>query len=596
QFYIYDRTGQIRVTIFNNRYLAESLRKDEEYLFYGKVKWSGVFREMSSPEIRPVSECKIRPIYPSTNGLTSRQIEKIILGVFEKFEITEYLPENIIKQFSLMSHPDAVKQVHFPKSKEQVNKARYRLAFEELLLLRLGLIGLKNRNRGKNSKKITSPPFEELASLFSFELTNAQKRVILEALKDMSGEHPMNRLIQGDVGSGKTAVAAALCYATFKNGYSSVMLAPTEILATQHFMALSKLFEPFNINVELLTGSLSPKEKNRVKVDLKSGKINILVSTHAVLTEDVELPNTALVITDEQHRFGVAQRAILSKKANHPHTLVMSATPIPRTMGLVVYGDLDISIINELPKGRTPIKSYSVNYHLRERAIGYVKKHIDEGYQGYIVCPMIDADEDSELIAATDYAEKLENGLLKGYKIGLLHGKMKPKDKDKVMKDFAAGKIQVLVSTTVIEVGIDVPNAVIMVVENADRFGLSQLHQLRGRVGRGTAESSCIFISNSTSKTKNKRLMALCSTTDGFEIAEADLKLRGPGNFLGKEQHGLPKLKIADLVEDKEILYASSKAAEFILENDPTLSLPENYELKCRVNSLFSKNRNVEFN
>lgn len=596
QFYIYDRTGQIRVTIFNNRYLAESLRKDEEYLFYGKVKWSGVFREMSSPEIRPVTECKIRPIYPSTNGLTSRQIEKIILGVFEKFEITEYLPENIIKQFSLMSHPDAVKQVHFPKSKEQVNKARYRLAFEELLLLRLGLIGLKNRNRGKNSKKITSPPFEELASLFSFELTNAQKRVILEALKDMSGEHPMNRLIQGDVGSGKTAVAAALCYATFKNGYSSVMLAPTEILATQHFMALSKLFEPFNINVELLTGSLSPKEKNRVKVDLKSGKINILVSTHAVLTEDVELPNTALVITDEQHRFGVAQRAILSKKANHPHTLVMSATPIPRTMGLVVYGDLDISIINELPKGRTPIKSYSVNYHLRERAIGYVKKHIDEGYQGYIVCPMIDADEDSELIAATDYAEKLENGLLKGYKIGLLHGKMKPKDKDKVMKDFAAGKIQVLVSTTVIEVGIDVPNAVIMVVENADRFGLSQLHQLRGRVGRGTAESSCIFISNSTSKSKNKRLMALCSTTDGFEIAEADLKLRGPGNFLGKEQHGLPKLKIADLVEDKEILYASSKAAEFILENDPTLSLPENYELKCRVNSLFSKNRNVEFN
>ena len=596
QFYIYDRTGQIRVTIFNNRYLAESLRKDEEYLFYGKVKWSGVFREMSSPEIRPVTECKIRPIYPSTNGLTSRQIEKIILGVFEKFEITEYLPENIIKQFSLMSHPDAVKQVHFPKSKEQVNKARYRLAFEELLLLRLGLIGLKNRNRGKNSKKITSPPFEELASLFSFELTNAQKRVILEALKDMSGEHPMNRLIQGDVGSGKTAVAAALCYATFKNGYSSVMLAPTEILATQHFMALSKLFEPFNINVELLTGSLSPKEKNRVKADLKSGKINILVSTHAVLTEDVELPNTALVITDEQHRFGVAQRAILSKKANHPHTLVMSATPIPRTMGLVVYGDLDISIINELPKGRTPIKSYSVNYHLRERAIGYVKKHIDEGYQGYIVCPMIDADEDSELIAATDYAEKLENGLLKGYKIGLLHGKMKPKDKDKVMKDFAAGKIQVLVSTTVIEVGIDVPNAVIMVVENADRFGLSQLHQLRGRVGRGTAESSCIFISNSTSKSKNKRLMALCSTTDGFEIAEADLKLRGPGNFLGKEQHGLPKLKIADLVEDKEILYASSKAAEFILENDPTLSLPENYELKCRVNSLFSKNRNVEFN
>ena len=329
---------------------------------------------------------------------------------------------------------------------------------------------------------------------------------------------------------------------------------------------------------------------------MKKGKIDVLVSTHAVLTDDVELPNTALVITDEQHRFGVAQRAVLSQKAKHPHTLVMSATPIPRTMGLVVYGDLDISIIDELPKGRTPIKSYAVNYNLRERAIGYVKKHIDEGFQGYIVCPMIDSDSDTELTSATNYAEELSTGLLKGYNIGLLHGKMKPKEKDKVMSDFASGKIQVLVSTTVIEVGIDVPNAVIMVVENADRFGLSQLHQLRGRVGRGTAESSCVFISNSTSKTTNERLQTLCSTTDGFKIAEADLKLRGPGNFLGKEQHGLPKMKIADLIEDREILLASSKAAEFILSDDPTLSSPENNELKQRVNSLFSKNRKIEFN
>lgn len=596
QFYIYDRTGQIRVTIFNNKYLAESLKEQEEYLFYGKVKWSGIFRDMASPEIRPVTECKIRPIYPSTEGLTSRQIEKIISGVFQTFEVKEFLSEDIVKQFNLMSHPDAVKQVHFPKSKEEITKARKRLAFEELLLLRLGLTGLKNRARGQNSKKISPLTQTELSNVFPFELTSAQKRVINECFNDMCGEHPMNRLVQGDVGSGKTAVAAALCYATVKSGYMSVMLAPTEILATQHYKSFCDFFNKFGYNIELLTGSLSAKEKNRIKTSLKKSNVNILVATHAVLTDDVILPNTALVITDEQHRFGVSQRAMLSQKANHPHTLVMSATPIPRTMGLVVYGDLDISIIDELPKGRIPIKSYSVNYNLRARAIGYVKKHLDEGYQGYIVCPMIENESDSELTAATDYAKELSETLLKGYSIGLLHGKMKPKDKDKVMSDFAAGKIQVLVSTTVIEVGVDVPNAVIMVVENADRFGLSQLHQLRGRVGRGNIESSCIFISNSTSKTTNERLKTLCSTTDGFKIAEADLKLRGPGNFLGKEQHGLPEMKIADLVEDSEIIYASSKAAELILANDPTLSLPENSELKHRVNSLFSKNRKIEFN
>lgn len=598
QFYIYDRTGQIKVTIFNNKYLAESLSKDEEYLFYGKVKWNGVFREMSSPEIRPLSESKIRPIYPSTDGLTSRQIEKIITNVFEKFEVEEFLPQNIIKQFNLISHPDAVKQIHFPKTKDNIEAARKRLAFEELLFLRLGLTGLKNRNRGKNSKVITPPSFDEILSIFPYELTNAQKNVIKDCIKDMGGAHPMNRLVQGDVGSGKTAVAAALCYVTSLNKYMSVMLAPTEILASQHHNTLCKLFEGKGYNIELLTGSLSAKEKTRIKASVKKGNVNILVATHAVLTDDVELPNTALVITDEQHRFGVSQRATLSQKANHPHTLVMSATPIPRTMGLVVYGDLDISIINELPKGRTPIKSYYVNYNLRERAIGYVKKHLDNGFQGYIVCPMIDSAQDSasELTAASDYAEQLSSGLLKGYNVGLLHGKMKPKEKDKVMKDFAAGKIQVLVSTTVIEVGIDVPNAVIMVIENADRFGLSQLHQLRGRVGRGTEESSCIFISNSTSKATNERLKALCSTTDGFKIAETDLKLRGPGNFLGKEQHGLPQMKIADLIEDREIIISSSLAADIILEEDPTLSSDQYKELKMRVNSLFSKNKKIEFN
>ena len=595
RFYIYDRTGQIQVTLYS-KYSAANLEKDKEYLFYGKIKWSGTFRNMSSPDIRPVTDAKIRPVYPATEGLTSNQIAKNISTLFENIKLEEFLPDNIVKQYNLLSHQEAVTKIHFPQDKNDILNARKRLAFEELLLLRLGLTGLRNRARGNTSKRVLPIGLDEIKNLFSFELTNAQKKVITTCLNDMQGIHPMNRLIQGDVGSGKTAVAAALCYATVKSGYMGVMLAPTEILATQHHKSFTDLFKSKGYNVALLTGSLSAKNKALIKSEVKNGNVDILVATHAVLTDDVELPNTALVITDEQHRFGVSQRAMLSKKAEHPHTLVMSATPIPRTMGLVVYGDLDISIIDELPRGRIPIKSYLVDTPLRQRSINYIKKHLEQGYQGYVVCPMIDATPENELASATEYAKQLEEGLLKGYTIGLLHGKMKPKDKDKVMAEFAEGKINVLVSTTVIEVGIDVPNAVIMVVENAERFGLSQLHQLRGRVGRGTAESSCIFISNSTSPTTNERLRSLCATTDGFKIAEADLKLRGPGNFLGKEQHGLPKLKIADLLEDQQILFTASKAAEDILNTDVKLSLPQHSELKFRVNDLFSERRKIEFN
>lgn len=596
KFYIYDRTGQIRVVLFNTKYLANSLKKDEEYLFYGKVKWSGTYKEMASPEIRPLTDAKIRPIYSATSGLSSRQIEKIINGAVENTVIEDFLPQEILEKFNLISRYDAIKQIHFPASYDEIDNAKKRLAFDELLLLRLGLSGLKKRNRGYTSKIVSPIAEAEIDSLFSFDLTNAQKRVINDCLFDMQKNVPMNRLIQGDVGSGKTAVAAALCYATIKSGYTSVMLAPTELLANQHYNTLQKLFKDKGFSIELLTGSLNAKSKKVVKDKLKAKKIDILVATHAVLTDDVELPNTALIITDEQHRFGVSQRAVLSKKAEHPHTLVMSATPIPRTLGLVVYGDLDISIIDEIPAGRSPIESYAIDTKIRKRAIGYVKKHVDAGYQGYIVCPMIESDDESELASATEYAEDLKENLLKGYKIGLLHGKMKPKDKDKVMKDFADGKIQVLVSTTVIEVGIDVPNAVIMVIENAERFGLSQLHQLRGRVGRGTAKSTCIFISDSTSENTSARLKTLCKTTDGFKVAEADLKLRGPGNFLGKEQHGLPKLKIADLIENHELLNASSKAAEYILKSDPSLEKSENLLLKNEVNYLFSSINRIEFN
>ena len=600
-FYIYDRTGQVKVVLFNNKYLAESLKKDETYLFYGKVKWNGIYREMDSPEIRPEFETKLRPIYRSTTGLTSRQIEKIIPNALELAENDDILPENIIKKYNLISHYNALKEIHLPTSKASLNQAVRRLSFEELLLLRLGYSMIKKRNRGKSAKAIHPASADEINGLFDFSLTTAQKRVINECLKDMNSNIPMNRLIQGDVGSGKTAVAAALMLCVKLSGYMSVMLVPTEILAEQHFSTLSYFFRNFNVNIGILTGSLNAKEKKEIKKLVKAKKIDILIATHAVLTEDVELPNTALVVTDEQHRFGVSQRALLSKKADYPHTLVMSATPIPRTLGLIIYGDLDISIIDELPKGRIPIKSYFIGEEKRERALNYVKKHIDNGYQGYIVCPVIsdmldEEKEKSELKAATEYSQELKNKLFKGYSVGLLHGKMKQKEKEEIMNNFAAGNIKLLVSTTVIEVGIDVPNAVIMIIEDADRFGLAQLHQLRGRVGRGNIPSTCIFISSNKSKSVAERMRIMCATTDGFKIAEADLKQRGPGNFLGKEQHGLPKLKIADLLDNSLLLNDAISAADFILNDDVELSKPENSKLKNAVNSMFIQSEKIEFN
>lgn len=597
-FYIYDRTGQIRIVLFNNKYLAQNLVKDSEYLFYGKVKWDGVYREMTSPEIKDITEQKIRPIYKGTEGLSSKIIERIMPNAISLLKDEEFLPEYLTERFSLISHLEAVKQIHSPQSFEHLNAAVKRLSFEELFLLRLGFCCLKNRNRGFGAKKIKPVSLEEIKGLFPFSLTNAQIKVIKEALTDMEKNVPMNRLVQGDVGSGKTAVAAALCYAACKSGFMSALLAPTEILAAQHFNTFNNLFADKGIKVSLLTGSLTVKEKKKIKSDIVAGKIDILIATHAILTEDTALPNTALVITDEQHRFGVSQRSVLSKKADSPHTLVMSATPIPRTMGLIIYGDLDISVIDEVPAGRIPIESYAVDEMLSERALGYVKKHLDKGLQGYIVCPLVeDSEENTErLKSVKEYAETLKKGMFKNYNVGILHGKMKPKDKELVMSEFAEGKVQLLVATTVIEVGVDVPNAVIMVVENADRFGLSQLHQLRGRVGRGTEKSTCIFISATKNKQSIDRLKALCSTTDGFKIAEADLKQRGPGNFLGREQHGLPKLKIADMLGDTKTLNDSIFAANYILNKDPELKSEENKPIKTLVNKMFSNVNNIEFN
>ncbi len=429
----------------------------------------------------------------------------------------------------------------------------------------------------------------EFEKMLPFSLTNAQRRVINECVADMSSGRPMNRLVQGDVGSGKTAVAAALCYTAAKNGFQSALMAPTEILAEQHYKTVCAITENTGIRCALLTGSVPKKQKEEIKKALKNGEIDLLVGTHALLTEDTEFDRLGLVITDEQHRFGVAQRGKLSAKGNNPHTLVMSATPIPRTLGLIIYGDLDISIIDEYPRGRQQIDTFCVNSSYRQRVYNYIKGFLNEGRQGYIVCPLVEENEALDITSAEEYYEKLKNGEFKGYSIGLLHGKMKPKEKDAVMRAFKDGEIQLLVATTVIEVGIDVPNAVVMVIENAERFGLSQLHQLRGRIGRGSYKSSCILISDSRSEDTRKRLNVIKNNRDGFKIADEDLKLRGPGDFLGSRQHGLPDMKIADIFADREILHSAGREAEKMLVEDPALSLPEHRLLRKEIAELYKK-------
>ena len=406
----------------------------------------------------------------------------------------------------------------------------------------------------------------------------------------MFSKTPMNRLLQGDVGSGKTVVAAALIYNCAKSGIQSVLMAPTEILAFQHYNTLKKLMANTGMEIVLLTGSATAKEKREIKSKLASGQAILAVGTHALIQKDVSFKNLGLVITDEQHRFGVAQRGSLTEKGKNPHVLVMSATPIPRTLALIIYGELDVSVLDELPPGRQQTDTYSINTSIRLRALNYVKKHVDDGYQGYVVCPLVDdEDNESSMKAAKQYANELQKGVFKNYSVGLLHGKMKPKEKDEIMAKFSKGEIQILVSTTVIEVGVDVPNAVIIVIENAERFGLSQLHQLRGRVGRGNIKSTCILVSDAQNEDAQSRLKIMCQTTDGFKIADEDLKLRGPGDFFGSRQHGLPELKIAGLMSDAKVMKEAQKTAKKILDKDPDLENEENALLKKSVKKLFSK-------
>lgn len=585
-----DGESLCNITIFNSKYLAESLEAGEEYLFYGKVGGNFHRREMTSPLIEKASVgMRIHPIYHLTAGINSKYIEKLIKQAFSSGDdyFTDCLPQSLRDRLCLMEINKAVRQLHIPENEDLLREARRRIIFEELFIFQLGLMKLKGNRKETTPVEIDRDYTAEYCRTLPFELTGAQKRAVSESIKQMTAQITMNRLLQGDVGSGKTAVAAALIYTVVKNGYQCAFMAPTEILAQQHYATCQKLFAGADIHIELLTGSVTAANKRAVKARLKSGETDLIIGTHALIQDDVEFKLLGLVITDEQHRFGVKHRATLSKKGDRPHTLVMSATPIPRTLALMVYGDLDVSILDELPPGRQPIETYCVGGKLRTRAFNYVKKHLDEGRQGYIVCPLVEDGDSTDIAAAESYAENLSKGFFSGYEVGLLHGKMKPKQKEEVMSRFVSGEIKLLVSTTVIEVGVDVPNAVIMVIENAERFGLSQLHQLRGRIGRGKYKSTCILITDAKTDGAKKRMDVMTKTTDGFKIADEDLKMRGPGDFFGARQHGLPNMKMASLT-DSALLTEAHRFAREILENDYTLQKPENQNLSKAIYDLFN--------
>ncbi|MBP5580212.1 MAG: ATP-dependent DNA helicase RecG, partial [Ruminococcus sp.] len=587
-----DGIDDILIVVYNNVYYFQALKEGETYYMYGKVSGNFLRKEISSPiYIKASEQVLIQPIYHLTQGLSVTMVRTNMRQALEimRSEPFETLSDEILRRYDLAPLMWSLENIHFPESELAAETARRRLAFDELLKLQLGMSVMKSRSRCNTAYKMDSAVnVKDFTEGLPFELTDDQTKAVNEIVSDLCRDVPMNRLLQGDVGSGKTAVAAAACYFTAKNGIQSALMAPTEILAAQHYRTLSDFLEPFGVKVCLLTGSMTAKKKAAVREDIATGKIDVIVGTHAIIQKDVEYKALGLVITDEQHRFGVAQRAALAEKGDAPHKLVMSATPIPRTLALIIYGDLDISAITQLPKGRKPVKTYAVTGKLRSRAFGFVRERLDEGRQAYVVCPMIEESE-SELFAVKTYAENAANGDLKGYSTALLHGKMKPSEKDKVMEKFRDGEIQVLICTTVVEVGVDVPNAAVMVIENAERFGLSQLHQLRGRVGRGSFESSCILITDNTTEDCVKRMKIMSSTTDGFKISEEDLKMRGPGDFFGSAQHGLPPLKIADIACNMELMNKAQNCARELLADDPLLEKPQNRALKMDVMRLFSK-------
>ncbi len=582
-----DGSGDMLITFFNSEYSFKRLMLDKEYCFYGKAAGDFLRKEMSSPIFIDANEpVKLLPRYRLTEGLSHNIISTCVKNALTAFDYVDCFHDGFLKEYGLISYRDALRMIHFPKTMAEYNLAKHRLTFEELFTLQIGLKSLRNKKQKLTGSTMEKKSLEPYYSSLPFTPTNAQKRAIEDCVRDMQRNIPMNRLLQGDVGSGKTAVAAAVCYFAAVNGFQSTLMAPTEILAKQHYDTLCSFLSPLGICVQLLTGSATASEKKKIRSLIADGTADVVVGTQALIQKNTEFANLGLVITDEQHRFGVEQRAALNNKGNNPHTLIMSATPIPRTLGMIIYGDLDISILDEMPKGRLPIKTYAVNTSYHERLYRFVLKYVQNGFQAYIVCPLIEEGL-SEKASAVKYIEGLSQTCLKDVPIGLLHGKMKQAEKDKVMQSFKANEIKVLVSTTVIEVGVDVPNAVVMLIENAEQFGLSQLHQLRGRVGRGKERAHCILITDNDGKNTKQRMDIMVSSSDGFEIANQDLKLRGPGDFFGNRQHGLPPLRIADLYADLDILKITEKAANDILKNDPQLEKIENIKIKELVKRLF---------
>ncbi|MCL2633183.1 MAG: ATP-dependent DNA helicase RecG [Oscillospiraceae bacterium] len=602
-----DESEEILCTFFNSEFSYNKLILNKEYIFYGKINGrpprpygtpllGGELKEIVNPLfILTDDPNKLLPRYRLTAGLSHAIVSANVKNAFRLIENTMFsdLPCEILEEYSLMPVGQAVKNIHFPTSMEEYRSAKRSLVFKELLVLQLGMAIIRSRNR-----KLTGTPMKDydispLYKTLPFKPTKAQVRSVNECIADMKKRVPMNRLLQGDVGSGKTLVAAALAYYAHLNGFQTALMVPTEILAKQHYKTLNGFLEPLGIKCTLIIGGLKAGEKKQVYSEVMSGEASVIVGTHALIQKGVVFNSLGLVVTDEQHRFGVGQRSELISKGHNPHTLVMSATPIPRTLGLIIYGDLDISLLDEMPKGRKPIMTYGVGTDYRERLYRFIIKQINEGRQAYIVCPLIDEGV-SEKTSAVKYYNELKEEWFGDIEIGLLHGRMKQSEKDEVMGLFKSGSIKVLVSTTVIEVGVDVPNATVMLIENAEQFGLSQLHQLRGRVGRGEEQSYCVLVTDSKSPYTKARVDTMTRTCDGFEIAGEDLKLRGPGDFFGSKQHGLPMLKIADMTEDNDVIIETQDLARSIIKNDPDLR--QSAELRELVAELFKDSNEYGYN
>lgn len=590
-----DETGYAKLVFFNQDYVKNTFRPGDTILVFGKVKKEFKTIELSSCEVEhltnsPKNTCKVIPIYPLTYGVTNKEIISIIKNVLsdKELKIKEYLPQRIIEKYKLCSIDYAIRNIHSPSSKEALKIALYRIVFEEFLILQLGLFMFKNGVDEVNGIKFKkNEKLEDILNSLPFKLTGAQDRALNEIIQDMNSDKLMNRLVQGDVGSGKTVVALLALANCVLNGYQGALMAPTEILAEQHFISLTDTLAEFGIKVELLVGSLTKKQKENILEKVKNNEVDILIGTHALIEDKVEFNQLGLVITDEQHRFGVRQRNKLSSKGINSDILVMTATPIPRTLALILYGDLDISIIDELPPGRQPIETIAVDKGKRDRAYNsLVRAEVEKGRQVYIVCPLVEESEAIEAKAAVELVEELKIEYFSDLRVGLLHGKMKSSEKDSIMKSFKNKEIDILVSTTVIEVGVNVPNATLMIIENAERFGLAQLHQLRGRVGRGSHKSYCILIYASKSDVCKQRMSIMEETNDGFKISEKDLEIRGPGEFFGTRQHGLPELKVANIFKHMKILKIAQQEARYIMGNDRKL---QNFENKYIKNEIIDK-------